>query len=151
MEANQILDHLFFINNELKLEDVDPYFEKLGFQNTTREDTLLAYISTNSNDLNGISWFVMNITGGKIMNSSFRTTKEINLESILNYAETEYGFSFEVEVDDIIIYKRDKLQLHIRTSTFPTSQFSKVMHEINLFEPFEKRVEVVMISPPPPF
>jgi len=143
METNQILDRLFFINYQLTLDEVDRYFEKLDFKNFTREPSILSFIDNNSNNSNGISWYMINLDKGKVRNSSFRTTKEISLNTLQDYAQTKYGFEYEEEEDGIIIYKKDKWRLHLRTSSFEISEFSKVMYQITLFEwvgQFEIRV-----------
>ena len=147
MKTNEILDHLFFINYELAFDKVDSYFEKLGFYNTAREESILSFIDYDSDDVNGISWYTMNIVANKILNSSFRTTKEINLDAIRDYAQTKYSFSYQQEVDDIIIYKKDNLRLHFRTSSFPTPKFSKMMYQITLFEPLTKQADLTMMTP----
>ncbi|MBP8067313.1 MAG: hypothetical protein KAY27_02005, partial [Pedobacter sp.] len=77
----------------------------------------------------------------------FRTTKEINLDAIRDYAQTKYSFSYQQEVDDIIIYKKDNLRLHFRTSSFPTPKFSKMMYQITLFEPLTKQADLTMMTP----
>ncbi len=146
MKTNEILDQLFFINDELKFNEVDSHFEKLGFHNNTREKTILSFIG---NDHDEISSFVLNIAERKILNSNFKTFQEINLEAIQDYAREKYNFSYEQEVDNLIIYQRDDLRLHIRTINFPESEFSKVMYQISLFVPLSSDEGEVSILPPP--
>jgi hypothetical protein len=147
MEANQVVDHLFFINYQLTLGDIDEYFEKMGFLNTVREKSVLSYIDNCSSNSDGISWYIINLAEGKVLNSSFRTSKEINLDALQDYAQMKYNFSYEQENDNVIIYKKNNLQLHFRTSSFETFEFSKRMHQITLFEPLSKQVEVTLMPP----
>jgi hypothetical protein len=138
MESNQLLDHLFFINYELKFEDADLFFGKLGFHNTTREESILSYMGNDSN-------YTLHVTDQKIMNGNFSTTKEIDLKSILNHAESHFGFTFEKEEDNIISYKKDNLRLHVRM----IPAFAKMLYAFYLFEHVKNRVEVIMTPPPP--
>ncbi|MES2650925.1 MAG: hypothetical protein V4663_04260 [Bacteroidota bacterium] len=149
MEANQILDHLIYVNYELAFDDIDRYFEKIGFHNATKEGSILSYVSNNSSDLNGISWCMINVDNAKIMNSNFRTTKEINLESVLQYAKTHHGFTFDEETEDNLIYSKEDLRMHIRTIKTPLSEFSKITRVFYLFDSLRKPVHVITMPPSP--
>ncbi len=142
-----ILDHLFFVNNELKLKDVDQFFEKIGFQNTVKEASILSYVSNDSNDLDGVSWYIINVDNGKILNSSFRTTKEINLEPVLQHVEKHHGFTFDEETEDSLIYKRGDVQMHVRTVK-TLSAVSKPTYVFYLFNSSQNLAQVTMTPPP---